>query len=129
MHIKTDKAYEVPSEPALILTEFLYRVWNKLGQPNDPLSTTGGKLVEAIILAYEKSYPKEWREWLREREDYQLNELSLKEQLKTGRSLASYPVFIYNILHKMFPDTDFSNREFVIKFVRKFPMFRFAGKI
>lgn len=129
MRIKTDKAYEVPSEPAIILTEFLYRVWDKLGRPEDPLSTPGKKLVEAIIMAYEKAYPIEWHKWLSQRSDYQSDELTLHEQLKTGRSLASYPVFIYHILHKMFPNTDFSERKFVIKFVKAFPMFRFANKV
>ncbi len=126
--IKTDLPYEVPSEPAIILTEFLYRVWNKLGKPTDPLSTPGKKLVEAIIMAYEKSYPIDWRQWLSQREDYQYDETTLKEQIKTGRSLASYPIFIYNILRKMFPTTDFSERKFVMKFIKEFPMFRFANK-
>jgi hypothetical protein len=129
MRIKTDKAYEVPQEQAIILTEFLYRVWDRLGQPTDPLSTPGQKVVEAIIMAYQKTYPIEWRNWLNDRADYQHDELTLHEQLKTGRSLASYPVFIYNVLRKMFPETDFSDRAFVIKFVRAFPAFRMANKV
>lgn len=129
--IRTDKPYEVPSEPAIILTEFLYRVWDRLGRPTDPLSIPGKKLVEAIIMAYEKSYPTDWHQWLSQRYDYQHDELTISEQVKrdTGRSLASYPVFIYHILHKMFPDTDFSDRKFVIKFVQQFPMFRMANKV
>lgn len=129
MRIKTDKAYEVPPEQAIILTEFLHRVWERLGKPTDPLSDAGKKVVEAIIMAYERTYPMEWRDWLKDREQYQHDELTLHEQLKTGRSLASYPVFIYNVLRKMFPTTDFSNRDFIIKFVRAFPMFRYANRV
>lgn len=129
VRIKTDKAYEVPSEQAIILTEFLFRVWKRLGQPTDPLSIPGKKLVEAIIMAYEKSYPSEWKQWLSQRADYQHDELTLREQIKTGRSLASYPVFIYHVLHKMFPEIDFSERKFVMRFVKAFPMFRMANRV
>ena len=56
---KTPVEYEIPSDQAIIITEYLYRVWDKLGRPQDPLSGAGKKLVEAIILAYEKTYPNE----------------------------------------------------------------------
>lgn len=126
---KDSIVYEIPSDQAIILTEFIVRVWKKVGCPTDPLSTGGKKVVEAIILAYEKTYPREWMQWLENRKDYQHEELDLYKQIKTGRSLASYPVFIFNLLRKVFPSVDFSKREFVIKFVKEFPMFRFAGKV
>jgi hypothetical protein len=126
---KNEVVYEVPSDQAIILTEYLFRVWDKLGQPKDPLSIAGQKLVEAIILAYEKTYPREWAQWLEQRKEYQNEELTLHQQISTGRSLASYPMFVYNLLRKMFPDVDFSKRQFVIKFVKLFPMFRVARRI
>ncbi len=121
--------YEIPPAEAIKITQYIVGIWEKVGRPNDPLSKTGQVVVKAIIYAYEKTYPIEWSEWLEERKEYQNNELSLYEQIKTGRSAASYPMFIYNILRKVFPQTDFSNREFIFKFVKQFPVFQVARRI
>lgn len=123
-----DVMYELPPDQAVIITEYFMRVWEKLGKPSDPLSRTGMAMVDSVILAYEKTFPEEWHQWLENRKEYQDNELTLHEQINTGRSLASYPLFIYNALKRLFPNTDFSNREFVLKFIKLYPAFRFANK-
>lgn len=120
--------YELPPKEAVMITEYFMRVWEKLGRPSDPLTRTGQAMVDAVILAYEKTYPNEWHQWLENRKEYQDNELTLHEQLQTGRSLASYPVFIYNSLKRLFPNTDFSDRDFVFKFIKLYPAFRVCGK-
>jgi len=46
--------------------------------------------------------------WLEQRKNYKASELSISQQVKrqTGRSLASYPYPIYQMMKKVFPDFD-----------------------
>jgi hypothetical protein len=127
--IKTAQTYEIPPEQAIIITEYLMRVWNKLGKPSDPLTRTGQAMVDAIILAYQKTYPKEWHDWLENRKEYQSEELTVHQQINTGRSLASYPVFIYYLMKKIFPNVDLTERKFVLKLIKIFPAFRVTGQV
>lgn len=122
--------YEQVTKQGQVLSGALVYAWMKLGKPQDPLSESGKKLVNIIIAAYEDTFPREWYDWLEERKEYQVNEKTIKEQVheNTGRSLASYPMFIYKLLKTLFPTTDFGNREFILKFIKEFPMFRMANR-
>jgi hypothetical protein len=65
------------------------------------------------------------------RAEYQKEELPISTQVarKTGRSLASYPLPIYNIMKKVFPGFDAAKRNNAIKMVKKWPIFRMANRV
>ena len=86
----------------------------------------------AVVLAtWEELYPQEAKEWYEGRKEYQNAEMSLTEQVhrRTGRSLATYPFQVYQMLKRIFPDFKFSERNNCIKLVKKFPVFRMARHI
>lgn len=120
---------EVPRE-ALVASRWLTSVWNELGKPPTPLSEAGEKLMKVIIAVWQDLYPLEAKLWFVERLDYQKEELSITQQVHghTGRSLASYPYPIYQMMKKLFPDFNRGERKNVMKLVRKFPMFRWANR-
>lgn len=122
--------YDYIPPQAVAASQVIAEMWLALGKPSDPLSETGQKLMKVIISVWEDSYPADSRIWYEERKDYQNNELTITEQVHkgTGRSLASYPKPIYDIMKKVFPMFDLANRENVLKLVKLFPMFRFANK-
>lgn len=126
------KEYEEISANALGASAFLTDMWERLGRPKDPISTESGRrLMEMIINVWAKELTQEYVEWKQIRDDYKKNELDIKQQVKrkTGRSLASYPVFVYNIMRRMFPDFKPENRANAIKLVGYFPIFQFAERI
>lgn len=103
----------------------------KLGQPDDPFSAQGEKMMNLIISVWQDLYPEDAREWFEARKDYQNSEMTTKEQVRqrTGRSLASIPRPIYDIMQKVFKNYKLSHRDDYIKLVRRYPIFRMANHI
>jgi hypothetical protein len=108
----------------------LVNVWQDLGKPDSPLSPAGEKLMKVIIAVWEDLYPLDARAWYAERLSYQKAELNITEQVHghTGRSLASYPYPIYQMMKKLFPDFKRSDRKNVLKLIKKFPLLKWANK-
>lgn len=123
------ETYDVPTNQAIVVTDLLIRMWDRLGKPSDPFSESGKKMMEVIIATWEDSFPVESRAWYEERKLYQKEENSITYQVhhETGRSLASYPYYIYSVMKIIFPKFKFSDRNTVLKLVKYYPMFRFAN--
>ena len=120
---------EIPAEAnagAIIISDW----WIKLGKPDTPLTDSGEKLMNIMIAVWEDLYPRERIEWLALRQEYKKAELSMLEQVRkqTGRSLASYPLPLYNMMKKVFPNFDPTKRDNAMKMVKKWPMFLMANK-
>ena len=126
------KDYEIVPPQAVASTRILMEMRARLGDPGSPFTPSGEKLMNLIIAIWEDGYPKDAREWYKEREEYQRAELDISTQVKrrTGRSLASFPGVIYSLTRQLFPGFDPAwPRKTVIKMVRKWPMFRFANRV
>lgn len=121
--------YEIPSNQATAITNYLVYAWEKLGKPEDPLSESGKKLMDVLLATWEDTYPTESYSWRKAREEHISSELSLKEQIDTGRSLASYPTYVFYLMKKLFPNWDPIKRENCIALIREFPIFRMVEKI
>lgn len=122
--------YDVPSNQAIVVTDLILRMWEKLGCPEDMFSESGQKLMSVIIATWEDTFPNESAQWYQERKDYQNEELDIRQQVSgnTGRSLASYPYYIYSVMKIVFPKVKFGDRNTVLKLVKHYPMFRMARK-
>lgn len=125
------KTYDIPTRQASAVTSTLIKVWEKLGRPQDPFSPAGEKLMNIIIATWEDTFPIESRAWYEERKEYQKEELTITEQVRknTGRSLASYPFYIFQVMKIMFPGLKLSDRDTNIKMVKKYPVFRMCNTI
>lgn len=124
-----DQYEEIPRE-AVAASKIIVDFHKSLGEPKDPLSKNGEKLMTILISIWEDLYPLEAKLWYDERKEYQKEELSIGEQVNkgTGRSLASVPFPIYQMMKKVFPKYKLSKREDWLTFVKKYPMFRMANK-
>lgn len=123
--------YEVITPEANASSKAISDMWIRLGKPNSPLSESGVKLMDIIISVWADLNPKEYRDWTANRAEYKDHELDIKEQVKkhTGRSLASYPYPVYQIMSKVFPNFNSTERENCIKMIKKFPIFKLPNKI
>ena len=124
------ETYDVPTDQAIVVTDLILRMWERLGNPEDMFSESGQKLMTVIIATWEDTFPAESAAWYEERKLYQKEEKTISEQVhqNTGRSLASYPYYIYSVMKIVFPTVKYSNRETVLKLVKHYPMFQFAGR-
>lgn len=125
------ETYDIPTRQATAVTSALMQMWERLGKPEDPFSDAGRKLMEVIIATWEDTFPVESAKWYQDRQEYQLEELSIQQQVRheTGRSLASYPYYIFQVMKIMFPSLKLSDRDVNIKMVKKYPIFRMANKV
>jgi hypothetical protein len=123
--------YEVPTDQAVLLSKYLTYAWDKLGKPNDIFTNSGRKLMDVIISAWEDTYPDQYYEWKIARDEHLHSEKTIHEQISqgTGRSLASIPSFVFHLIKKFFTANKPFNREFYIKLVREYPIFRYVNKI
>lgn len=128
--VVNNEVYDVVNPNASGAVNAIMFVWEKTGRPEDPFSDAGEKVINTIIATWEDLFPADSRKWYAERAEYRKEELSTREQVhrKTGRSLASYPYYIFTILKKVFPSTKFADRETALKMVKRYPMFQLANK-
>lgn len=121
---------EIPKE-ALIASKALTDMYIFLGRPQTPFSRNGNKLMEIIISIWQDLYPLEARAWLEERSGHLLSEMSTQEQVHrhTGRSLASFPWPVYQMMKRLFPMFKPQERNDCIKMIKKWPIFRMVNKI
>lgn len=111
-------------------TQMIVELWDKVGRPTDPLSSSGKKVVHFVFECYKELFPSEFKQWLDERKEYQVHEKSIPEQVRnhTGRSLLSYPYWVFMVLRNVFPHFDFVKRENALKIAACFPQFQIANK-
>lgn len=126
-----NQEYEVIHQDAVAASRFIADFYEVLGRPQTPFSESGEKMMEIIIAVWEDLQPGEAKRYKRNREDYQNNELSTREQVhkRTGRSLASIPSLVYELMKKVFPEVSKYQRDDYIKLVQKYPIFRMANKV
>lgn len=122
--------YDIYPREAVAGARAVEYAWKKFGQPQDPFSTSGAKVMEVIIAVWEDLYPKDAFQFYEERKDYRSVEMSTAEQVRkhTGRSLASYPLPIYQMMKKVFRGFEPAERNNCLKMVRKWPQFQMANK-
>lgn len=130
--VKMDgQEYDVIPHLALEATNLLIQQWNFLGRPQDPFSRAGEKIVNTIIAIWQDLYPLEYKLWADERKQYQDNEMTISEQVKqqTGRSLAAFPLPVYQMMSAVFKGFDPAERKNCIKMVATWPIFRLANRV
>ena len=125
------ETYGQVSPEAIEASRLLMDVYIKLGRPKDPFTQAGGKLMNVIIAIWEDLYPIDSQIWHNERRDHLMAELSTIDQVHkhTGRSLASYPFPIFQMMKVVFKDFKPAERKNCMKMVRKWPMFKMCNRI
>ena len=124
------KDYQELPPTVTFASKMLAQTWEILGKPEDPLSEAGSKLMYAVIAVWEELYSDDAKKWAEDRKDYKKAELSTREQVAhhTGRSLASYPFPIFQMMKKLFPKFKATERQNCMKMVARFPMFLMANR-
>ena len=125
------KDYQVVNPVANTASKVIVDVWKQLGQPQTPFSDSGKKMMNVLIAVWEDLYPLDAKIWMEQRRNYQKNEMSMSEQVKkhTGRSLASFPLPIYNLMKVVFKGFDPGERKNCIAIVKEWPQFRLANRV
>lgn len=123
--------YEIVPPHYVVSSKMIIDLWEKLGKPQNPFSNSGRKVLDFIIEVWKELYPSDYENWLAIRSDYKKSELSIEEQVRkeTGRSLASYPMFVYKVMKVVFPNFDPAERKNCMRMAKLYPIFRFANKL
>lgn len=121
---------EVP-KAAILASKYLADAVYKLGKPHTPLTPSGQKVMAIIHAIWEELYPLDAKTWRSEIIEYQTNEMGIREQVakQTGRSLASIPLPIFQMMTRCFPNYKLDTRDQWLKFLKKYPVYRVANKL
>lgn len=121
---------EVPKS-ALLASKYLSDFYFQIGKPDSPLTPTGQKVMAVIEAIWTELYPLDAKTWSNDMTEYKNAELSTRQQVaqNTGRSLASVPLPIYQMMTKVFKDYKLDSREDWMKFLKTFPQYRAANKL
>jgi hypothetical protein len=123
--------YDIIPKANMAAARALEYAYVRLGKPQDPFTTSGTKLVDVMISIWEDMYPLDAKTWYETRKEYKNAELTISEQVhkRTGRSLASFPLPIYQMMKKVFKGFDPAEKKNCLKMVSKWPMFQMANKV
>jgi hypothetical protein len=121
---------QVPAE-SLVASRLIVDTYEGLGKPKDPFSDGGRKIVDLVIKVWQDLYPHEAKKWFKNKTEHLNAELTISEQVsqQTGRSLASYPFAVYQMLSRLFPDIKFGEKKTCVKMIRHWPMFKMVNRI
>lgn len=123
--------YDVIPDVLNEAANYLMIAYKDLGQPTTVFSEAGEKMLKVIFATWQDIFPRESKQWIKNRERYKKSEKSIKEQVKehTGRNLASIPLYVYKMMGKFFTDDEDQNRDYYLKLAAKFPEFRLANRV
>lgn len=120
------ETFELASDEARILTEFLDQFSKKLGNPTDVSTTSGWKVFDAIMTIWYAFYPEEvieWRESLKE-------ELSVErtphdaQKKQGGYFPIAYPERLFSLIKILLPDQKLNDMKFIRKLVKLYPILK-----
>jgi hypothetical protein len=117
--------YEIPTKQASAISSAIAYAFTQCGCPDTPLSDAGEKVMDVIIATWRDTYPKLSDEWFEERQLTRNEQMSTQDQVRkgTGRQLASYPMYIYEVMRKLWPKFKATERDNAIAMVRRYPIF------
>lgn len=125
------KEYEEVPKEAVQASGAITFAWDRLGRPKTPFTKSGAKLMDVIIAVWQDCYPVDAKIWFEERQWYKNAEKRISEQVaqRTGRSLASYPLPVYQIMKRVFKGFDPAERKNAMRMCKKWPIFQMANKL
>ncbi|MHA1303086.1 MAG: hypothetical protein ACTSPI_05220 [Candidatus Heimdallarchaeaceae archaeon] len=126
-----DGEYDIIPKEAVMASKMLVDAYIKAGSPQSPFTPSGHKIMNVIIAIWEDLYPIEAKVRHNEIKEHLQAEKTTKEQVfqHTGRSLASYPMPIYQMMKKVFPLFKPAERKNCMKMVKLWPMFKLVNKV
>ena len=115
--------YEVVSDDARLLTEYLHRVWVKAGKPDRVETESSWKVVDAIMQVWAAGWPEEFLDWKYGVEEQRAYERTVHEAEKDdgGHFPIGYPQRVLQLLRVYFKNDRFQDRKLIKKFVSRYP--------
>lgn len=121
-----DKEFEVASEDARILTEYIHKVWVKAGRPDRLDSEISWKVVDVIMQVWAAGYPEEFLEWKAGVQEAQSQERTVHEAEKDdgGHFPLGYPTRVFQMLKVYFATEKLQDRKIVKIFANRYPFLK-----
>lgn len=124
-----ETGYDVVTEEGAMLTEFLFRIHERLGIPENitvsDMNEASWKFVEQVVRVWQTGYPQEFSDWCLAVE-YELTvERPVQQAIKAGGySPLSYPMRFMQLMKAFMPDVKLQDKEFTRELLRRIPFFK-----
>jgi hypothetical protein len=102
----------------------LEMIYERLGKPEwDIKSQAFWAFFGQVLNVWSKFFPDEYRDWLKDLKVDLAVERSLGASVKSGlKKSMAFPTRVYHMLKIYFPNMQSTNKEFIQKAIRKFPI-------
>lgn len=106
--------YEPASKIATAYMLGLVRVREKLGNPTDCSTNTGWVLIDNIMQVWDKAFPYEKADWIKEINTELKFERTMRASVKAGGYFPmSYPMRLYRMIHTLLPGQKLNDKKFI----------------
>jgi hypothetical protein len=96
--------YQPVSKLGTAYAKILLDISKALGDPDDLTTTVGWKLLDEVILVWEKAFPREVKDWKHDRALDMMAERTMREHSKAGGwNPITYPPSLYHMMKVMLP--------------------------
>jgi len=106
------------------LVEGLDNIYKRFGRPSwDVKSLVCWNMLGQIIQVWMKTYPQEFKNWIKDVKMDLSVERSLKESVKGGfKKSIAFPPRLFSMIKLYFPKLKITNKKFIRKCIKTFPM-------
>lgn len=121
--------YELVSDEARILTEYLVKVHEKLGTPNIVDSETAWKMVDEIVRVWGGFYVEERENLAHDLEIEIKYERPVRDAIKKegGYTKVVWPPKLFSMIRVFFPEQKMMDKRFTDGFIKRYPQFQGTG--
>jgi hypothetical protein len=126
-----NEEYDVIPPQSVAASKMVTDAYIKAGSPTSPFTKQGEEIMNVIVAVWMDLYPKQYVEWVGMKKEHIKEEMSAKDQVKeqTGRSLVSFPTPVYKLMQVFFKDFTMNDRDEVIKFAKRYPIFAMSSHL
>lgn len=117
--------YEPVTDEGNAYATGLYRIWERLGKPEDLSTSSGWVVLDQIVNVWMRAFRDEYLAWVHDRAIDLRNERSLTDHVKGGTyNPVTFPQGFYLLMKAMFPGVKLTDKEFQHQLAQRHPIFK-----
>jgi hypothetical protein len=115
-----------PSSYQVALTKGLMNIREKLGKPLDCSTNSGWVLLDSVVQVWEKLWPQEKKDWVKQIQEELSVERSVREAIKQdgGYFPMSYPTRLYEMIRAILPEQKLNDKKFIKEMISRYPFLK-----
>lgn len=114
--------YEPVTRLGAAYAKGLFEIWQKIGQPEDISTTSGLKMLDQIIIVWEKAFPQEVLDWKHDMSIDLEAERTIRQHFSAGGyNPVTYPPTLFHLIKIMLPRMKLTDKKIHHTICERYP--------